>query len=260
MAKAVLLDIDGVLTTSWQPLPGAVETIRWLKEKGLDFRLLTNSSSRTRRSIAELLGQCSMAVDESKILTAVTSAGLYIGGHGWGPSCLLLNEGDITGDLEGLTVTGADSADVVLLGGAGPSMGYGDFDAAFTLALKGLPVVGLHRNLRYRTADGLALDMGAFLIGLEAAAGIQIPIVGKPSASFFHAALDQLGVPPTDVVVVGDDIEADVLGAQGVGATGVLVKTGKFHASDLEGSTRRPDHVIDDVGQLRLLFEEMSWG
>lgn len=258
MAKAVLLDIDGVLTTSWQPLPGALKTLDWLNEQRIDFRLLTNSSSKTRCGIADLLGDCAMPVGESHILTAVTSAVRYLKDRGWGPNCFVINEGDIAEDLDGLAVTNATSADVVLLGGAGPSLGYSDFDGAFTLALAGRPVVALHRNLRFRTAEGLALDMGAFVVGLEAAAGIEIPIVGKPAPAFFRTALDNLGREPAEAVVVGDDIEADVFGAQGVGAIGVLVKSGKFHPSDLE-SSMLPDHVIDDVGQLPVLFEQMSW-
>ena len=259
MAKAVLLDIDGVLTTSWQPLPGAVETIGWLKEQHIEFRLLTNSSSRTRHEIAELLNRHGMQVDEPQILTAVTSASRYMKERGWQPNCLVLNEGDIAEDLEGFALSQASSADVVLLGGAGPTLGYSDFEAAFTLARKGVPLIALHRNLRYRTADGLALDMGAFIVGLEAAAGTEIPIVGKPAPAFFNAALDDMGRKAAEAIVVGDDIEADVIGAQGVGATGVLVKSGKFHPSDLEGGGTRPDHVIDDVGQLPELFERMSW-
>ena len=86
MAKAVLLDIDGVLTTSWQPLPGAIETMGWLKEKDIDLRLLTNSSSKTRRGIAELLDEYAMPVDGSQILTAVTSAARYLKEHGWQPN------------------------------------------------------------------------------------------------------------------------------------------------------------------------------
>ena len=134
-----------------------------------------------------------MRVDEPQILTAVTSASRYMKRRGWQPNCLVLNEGDIAEDLEGFVITGSSSADVVLLGGAGPTLGYSDFEAAFTLALKGVPLVALHRNLRYRTADGLALDMGAFIVGLEAASGTEIPIVGKPAPAFFNAALDKWG-------------------------------------------------------------------
>jgi ribonucleotide monophosphatase NagD (HAD superfamily) len=56
MVGGVLLDVDGVLTVSWHALPGAVETIGWLRERDLDFRLVTNTSSRSRRQISELLG------------------------------------------------------------------------------------------------------------------------------------------------------------------------------------------------------------
>jgi ribonucleotide monophosphatase NagD (HAD superfamily) len=115
MAKAVLLDIDGVLTTSWQPLPGAVETIGWLKEQHIEFRLLTNSSSRTRSEIAKLLNRHGMQADEPQILTAVTSASRYMKERGWQPNCLVLNEGDIAQDLEGFAISQPSSADVVLL-------------------------------------------------------------------------------------------------------------------------------------------------
>src|ERR1700689_2132159 len=111
MAKAVLLDIDGVLTTSWRPLPGAIETMSWLEERDVDLRLLTNSSSKTRRGIAELLDECGMPVDESQILTAVTSAARYLKQRGWQPNCLVLNQGDIREDLEGFAISNAGSAD-----------------------------------------------------------------------------------------------------------------------------------------------------
>ena len=54
MVDAVLLDIDGVLTVSWSPLDGAVETIRWLQDRGINFRLVTNSSSKSRRNEGEI--------------------------------------------------------------------------------------------------------------------------------------------------------------------------------------------------------------
>jgi len=259
MTKAVLLDIDGVLTTSWQPLPGALEAVVWLREQAIDFRLVTNSSSKTRREIAQLLSDCEMHVDEAQILTVASSAVRYLRENQWGSRCFVLNEGDIAEDLDGISVTDADSAEVVLLGGAGPSLSYSDFDAVFTLALKGIPVVALHRNLRYRTTAGLALDMGAFIVGLEAAAGIEIPIVGKPAPAFFQTAFHDLGVEASDAVMLGDDIEADVLGAQAVGAIGVLVRTGKFHPTDLDVSTGSPDHVIEDISHLPGLFDQMPW-
>jgi HAD superfamily hydrolase (TIGR01458 family) len=144
----------------------------------------------------------------------------------------------------------SSSPGVVLLGAAGTSVGYRELDRVFKLALSGVPVVALHRNMRFQTADGPALDMGAFIVGLEAAARMEIPVVGKPSPDFFLAALFDLGVEATETVIVGDDIDSDVRGGQAVGMTGVLVRTGKYRASDLETEGPSPDFVIDDIRHL----------
>jgi len=257
MVGGVLLDIDGVLTVSWEALPDAADTMAWLHDRGLAVRLVTNTSSKTRRQIARLLDQAGMAVDVGSILTAVTSAARYLGEHFSGARCLVVNEGDIAEDLDGVPLGDAGSAEVVLLGAAGPSTGYRQFDDVFKLAVDGVPVVALHRNTRYQTNRGPALDMGAFIVGLEAAAGVEIPVVGKPAEAFYHAAVEELGVDAGNAVMVGDDIGSDVLGAQAVGLTGVLVRTGKFRPSDLEDADGTPDHVIDGIGQLPELLQDL---
>ncbi len=253
MATAVMLDIDGVLVVSWQALPGAVGTIGWLQHEGLDFCLVTNTSSRTRHQIGELLARAGMHVDVDQIQTAVTSAAHYLAETYPGASCLFLNEGDVDADLEGISLVQDGHADVVLLGGAGPSVGYTELDGAFKRAMDGVPVVALHRNVRFQTDRGPALDMGAFIVGLEAAASIEVTVVGKPASAFFHSVLAGLGSEPADTMMIGDDLDSDVLGAQAVGITGVLVRTGKFRPSDLDEAEGHPDHVIDDVGGLAAL-------
>ena len=259
MVGGLLLDIDGVLVVSWKPLAGAAECLEWLRLRGVGFRLVTNTSSRTRRQIAQILTEAGMPVDPAHILTAVSSAAAFLRDRYPDAPCLVVNEGAVGDDLEGVAETNdPGSAGVVLLGGAGPGLGYRHFDTAFKLALEGLPIIALHRNTRFQTSEGPALDMGAFIVGLEEAAGIEIPVVGKPSPAFFHAALAEIGVEPADAVMVGDDIDSDVRGAQALGLTGVLVKTGKFRASDLEGQGIPPDHVIDSVGRLPQLLERLS--
>lgn len=260
MARVVLLDIDGVLTVSWLPLPGAAETVRWLGEHGHDVLMVTNTSSASRRQIADRLTNVGIPVDSSHIVTAVSAAARYLADAYPGIGCLVLNEGDLSEDLVGVEQVGAGTAGVVLLGGAGPSVGYQQLNEAFRLALAGHPLVALHRNTRFETSSGLVLDMGAFLIGLEAAAGATATVVGKPAPAFFQAALDRLGADAGQAVMVGDDIESDVLGAQALGLTGVLVRTGKFRAADLERADGRPDHVIDDISRLPELLDSLGPG
>lgn len=258
MASTVLLDIDGVLTISWRALPGAAETLTWLRAQGIGFGLVTNTSSKSRREIAAILTAGGIDVDVGKIFTAVSSAAHYLTMRYPSARCLVINEGSLDNDLTGVDIVGPESPNVVLLGGAGPSIGYSEFDAVFKLAAAGVPIVALHRNTRFQTADGPALDMGAFILGLEAAAGIEIPVVGKPSPEFFRAALLQLDADSNETLIVGDDIDSDVRGGQAVGMTGVLVKTGKYRPIDLGTEGPAPDHLIESIRQLpELLLQRL---
>jgi ribonucleotide monophosphatase NagD (HAD superfamily) len=118
--------------------------------------------------------------------------------------------------------------------------------------------VALHRNTHFETSTGPALDMGAFLIGLEAASHTTATVVGKPAEAIFRAALVDIAGDVDDVVMVGDDLESDVLGAQALGMVGVLVRTGKYRSADLEGASARPDHVIDGIGHLPALLDSLT--
>jgi HAD superfamily hydrolase (TIGR01458 family) len=252
--RGLLVDIDGVLTVSWKPLGGAVAALRAVRNAGLPFVLLTNTTSRTRDRIAGTLADAGFPVGPQDVLTAPAAAAAHLREHRPGARCLLLNSGDdITADLAGVRlVSGPDAdPDVVLVGGAGPEFGYRELNDAFGHLQRGAELFAMHRNLYWRTEDGLQLDTGAFLLGLERAAGVEAVVLGKPAGAFFAAALRTLGVSAEQVLMVGDDLEADVLGAQGHGVAGVLVRTGKFRAGDEDGvDGHRPRHVLDSVADL----------
>ena len=229
--RAVLIDIDGVLTVSWRPLPGAVAALHRLRAAGFPLALVTNTTSRTRASIASTLAGAGFPVTDGDILTAPVIAAAYLHDRYPGARCLLLNSGDITEDLAGLTLAQESDpapADVVLVGEAGPEFSYQALNQAFGHLQRGARLVAMHRGLYWRTSEGLQLDAGAFLAGLEQAAGTEAEVVGKPAPAFFATALARLGADAAGTVMVGDDIETDVLAAQRQGLTGVLVKTGKY--------------------------------
>ena len=65
---------------------------------------------------------------------------------------------------------------------------------AFRRLNDGAAFVAMHRNVYWRTDDGLQLDGGAFVAALEAATGVTPVVCGKPSATYFGAALESMGV------------------------------------------------------------------
>ncbi|MFF7448821.1 MULTISPECIES: HAD-IIA family hydrolase [unclassified Streptomyces] len=260
--RAVLIDIDGVLTVSWEPLPGAVEALREIRERGLAVALVTNTTSRTRASIAGTLAEAGFPVSAEDILTAPAVTAAYVAEHFPGARCALLNSGDIGQDLGDVELVDpgddGDEPEVVIVGGAGPEFDYAALNRVFGHLQRGARLVAMHRNLYWRTGDGLRLDAGAFLAGLEKAAGTEAVVTGKPSRAFFASALARLGAGPDEAVMVGDDIESDVLAAQAAGVTGVLVRTGKYLPETHRDASGSPDHVIDSFADLPDLLRTWS--
>jgi len=249
MVDGLLLDMDGVLAQSFAPLRGAVETLAWIRERSIPFRIVTNTTTHTRAELAATLRDGGFDLEAGDIVTAVVGTAAYLREHHPGARVLLLTDGDAREDLEGVTLAAAgEPADVVVLGGASDDFTYANLNRIFRLVMDGAALVGMHRNLYWRTADGLQLDGGAFLAGLEAAAGVTATVCGKPTTAFFESALALLGLPADRVAMVGDDIVNDVMGAQACGLTGVLVRTGKFMDADLGKGT--PDHVLDSIADL----------
>jgi HAD superfamily hydrolase (TIGR01458 family) len=249
------VDIDGVLTVSWRPLPGAVEALRAVRDAGLPTALLTNTTSRTRADIAGTLADAGFPVGLDDVVTAPAVTAAYLAEHHAGARCLLLNSGDVAEDLPGVHLVDEPPADVVVLGGAGEEFGYAALQRVFDCLQDGAALVAMSRNLYWRTDAGLRLDTGAFLLGLEHAAGREADVVGKPAAAFFTTALGRLGAATaTRAVMVGDDVESDVLGAQAAGITGVLVRTGKFSPEALTRASGDPDHVVDSFADVPALL------
>ncbi|MGH3520920.1 MAG: TIGR01458 family HAD-type hydrolase [Haloechinothrix sp.] len=247
--RGILIDIDGVLTVSWRPIDGAVGTLSQLRERDLGVALLTNTTSKSRGWIAQTLADAGFDVSIDDIVTAPSATAAYLKQHHPGARCLLLNSGDIGEDLAGITLV-EDDPDVVVFGGAGPEFCYDALNRAFGYLQDGARLIAMQRNLFWRTDAGLQLDTGAFLLGLERAAHLEAEVVGKPAASFFTGALSAIGVRAAQAMMIGDDIESDVLAAQEIGITGVLVKTGKYLPETLRDADGTPDHVIDSIAGL----------
>jgi HAD superfamily hydrolase (TIGR01458 family) len=199
-------------------------------------------------------------VEAEDILTAPSVTAAYLAERHPGAGCSLLNSGDIREDLAGVTLIDesdgdADTVpDVVLVGGAGPEFDYAALNRAFGHLQRGARLVAMHRNLYWRTDRGLRLDSGAFLLGLERASDQEAEITGKPAPAFFETALARLGVGPGEALMIGDDIESDVLAAQRTGITGVLVKTGKYLPETHRAASGRPDHVLDSIADVPALL------
>ena len=248
---AILLDVDGVLHVSGEPIPGAADAVRRLRGEGHRLRFVTNSTTMSRRQLGERLRAMGFAVEDEELQTTGVVAARALRGK----RVLALTMPGILDDLEGLELVGMN-VDAVLVGGAdegddpGRIFSYLNLNRAFLELLDGAELYSLHKNRWWQTATGPRLDAGAFVAGLEYASGIEATVLGKPSPQYFAAALEAIDADPELAWMVGDDLEGDVVGAQLHGMRTVLVRTGKFRPDDLERSTSMPDGIVSSIAQL----------
>jgi HAD superfamily hydrolase (TIGR01458 family) len=249
---AILLDIDGVLHVSGEAVPGAPEAVQTLRGQGHRLRFVTNNTTRARDLLADELCSIGFDLEGGDITTTPLAAGKLLQGK----RVLALTMGSIRADLAEYVELVADGADAVLLGGADESdetaevFSYQNLNRAYAELREGARLVCLHKNKWWQTGKGPLLDAGAFVAGLEYAAGVEAEIVGKPTAAYFEAALAEVDALPTEAVMVGDDVEADIGGAKAIGMRGVLVRTGKFRPAALRDADPQPDAVVDSLADL----------
>lgn len=250
--RGLLLDVDGVLHVGGQPVPGAAHLLTRLSARETPFRLLTNTTTASRATLAARLRGMGLPVAEEMLVTAVHATAAYVRRRFPNVPCYLLAKGDAVDDFRaaGVEVVGPDgspAAGVVVIGGAEDELTYARLNHAYRLLLRGAKLVAMHRNTAWRTADGMSLDSGPFVTALASAARVRATVIGKPAVAFFRQGLRDLGLPASEVVMVGDDAQNDLAPARHLGMTGVLVRSGKPVGPSDEAMA---DVVIDSIAEL----------
>ena len=255
MIRAVLFDLDGVLYNGEEPIPGAAEAVEQVRSSGVASQFVTNTTSRPRSALVAKLAKFGVRAAPEDILTPPVAAAAWIRSRADGTAALFVPEGT-RAEFAGLEATDNEaSVRHVVIGDLGRAWDYQRLNAAFRLLHghpeRGLVALGLTRF--WQSSDGANLDVAPFVAALECATGCTALVMGKPSREFFLQAASRLELAPEELLMIGDDLRVDVLGAQRAGLRSALVRTGKFRPSDLDGDVR-PDWVLDSVCDLPALL------
>jgi HAD superfamily hydrolase (TIGR01458 family) len=243
----ILADQDGVWFVENEPVPGAREALARMRERELPLRIISNTTTRTSDELAAKMCAMGMHVDAREVISPPRVAAQMLRARRVKRAKLLVSDA-IRAEFEG--IDDAPHPEVIVIGDIGERWSYALMNELFRMVVEGAEIVALHRGRYWQVADGLKLDIGAFIAGLEYATGSIATVIGKPSPAMFKAAIDDMGLTADDVVMIGDDVHHDVHGAQNAGVRGVLVKTGKYREALVASTGIKPDLVIDSIAVL----------
>ncbi|TPX31563.1 hypothetical protein SeMB42_g07746 [Synchytrium endobioticum] len=246
--RGVLIDLSGTLHIESDPTtPNAPKALERLRSRGFKVRFITNTSKESKRDLHARLTSLGFSLSSSEIFTSISSAVSLIKSSNLRPHLLI--EDAAMEDWEGID-TRAPNA--VVVGLAPSKFHYHGLTSAMNILLNakqdGGKLIAIHKGRYFETsAKGLALGPGPFVAALEYATDMESMVVGKPSPSFFHLVLQDLQMKPDEVVMIGDDVRDDVIGAAKAGIDlGILVKTGKYRKGDETKYEMQPSYTVND--------------
>jgi HAD superfamily hydrolase (TIGR01450 family) len=252
-SDGLILDLDGVVWRSGEPIAGAAEAIAEMRNGGARIVFVTNDPGRSPEEVALSLTRIGIPANADDVVTAADAVAelLVLRAAPVGRVLVLgpepLRRRLLEADFDLAVPDDGGPVDVVVIGGH-ERFDYGELRAASSAVLDGAELIATSRDALYPTATGRWPATGAVVAAVEAATGTRATIAGKPSPTIFELARDRLGMPgggtTRHLAVVGDHLEADIAGGAGAGLDTVLVLTGIATAGDVEEARVRPDLVV----------------
>jgi HAD superfamily hydrolase (TIGR01458 family) len=249
--NGVMFDIDGVLEFQGKAYPGAVELLGFLRKNGITIRILSNSTLKSRKVCTEKLNRHGFGVTEKEVITASWATARYL--KTLKPkSCWVMLKGRGLDEFREFNMDDG-SPEYIVLGDYREAFRFENMNKALKLLLGGTRLIVMIPEKVDHSLGGVELTVGAYGKMLEDAAGIKATYIGKPSRYMFDIALESMAIDRSRVLMVGDRVSTDIIGARRAGIPSVLVKAGEFKPDDLMGDVQ-PDFIVDAVGDIKDFF------
>ena len=261
--RTLLIDGDGVLWRSDEAMPGLLRFFAVLKDRGVQWALLTNNNTRTVDAYVNKLGGFGIEIGKERIFTSSTVTAAYLeqkygrgaAVHAVGMSGLI----DTLGEAGFLVSVGEEMPDhdvVAVAAGMDRGLTHGKVRIAMRLIMGGAEFVATNTDGSFPTPDGLNPGTGMVIGALQATSGVAPTVMGKPQREMYEVAMRALNADPRTTAMLGDRLNTDIFGAQQVGIGTIGVLSGVMTREQLASSDVQPDILFESIAELAEALEE----
>jgi HAD superfamily hydrolase (TIGR01450 family) len=247
-----LFDLDGTIYLGEALIPGADAVIAALRADGRRVAFLSNKPLQTRDQYAEKLTRLGIPAAPPDVINSSLVLARHLAALDPGASAFVIGEPPLVAELEahGLEVRPDHRVRWVVIA-FDRTFDYAKLNTALQAVRGGARLIATNPDRTCPTPDGEIPDCAGMIAAVEAVTGHTVEIVvGKPGSIILDVALEALGLPAGDCVVVGDRIETDIVMGRRRGLGTVLVLSGITRADDPRIAEIRPDAVLPSVREL----------
>jgi HAD superfamily hydrolase (TIGR01450 family) len=245
--EAVFFDLDGTLYLDDQLVDGARDVVETLRANDTDVYFLSNNSSRWKPDYASKLSALGIPATEDQVVLSTQGVISYLDERG-SDDVYVVGSSSMREAFRdaGFAATAADPAAVVV--GFDTDLTYEKVRRATLHIRDGAEFLLAHADLVCPTAEGLVPDCGSIGALIEAATGREpTRVFGKPHPEMITPVLEERGLVPEQIAIVGDRLDTDIRLAENVGCDSVCVLTGDADRLDIETHDLSPSLVVDSV-------------
>jgi len=262
--KGFMFDLDGTLLLSdrslggYEVLPGAVDVLNTLQERGVPFVILTNGSAYPPAEQAGKLRKLGLAVADEQMLTPSSVAADHMSRNGVKRALILGTRGVGHALAEsGIEIvftgeTGASEVQAVYVGWH-PDCNMKDIEAACQAIWNGAKLYVASDVPFFATKQGRSMGYSHAITGaIRRVTQAPMILTGKPSVHALRFVAKKLSLRARDIGVVGDDPSVEIMMARRGGATGFGVTTGVTSHEEWarQKGTRRPHRILAGIRDL----------
>ena len=248
--RAFLLDIDGVLVRGGEPISGAAEAVEALKKRG-QCLLLSNNSSRSRAGVVQRLEELGFTFEPDAVVPSSYVVARWLSETEGTASVWTIGEDGLQAELElaGHRIVSPGEAAWLVVGICW-NFSYAMLTEALGFLLNGGRYIATNTDGTFPAPGGPRPGAGAVVGAIQGMGFQPYAVIGKPSPIAYRIALEQVDAPKNAVLMIGDRLETDTLGAQNAGIDSALVLTGISTREDIECQGIRPTWISEDLAAL----------
>lgn len=253
--KCFLLDLDGTvyLEDSW--IPGAVEFLRRVEERGRQYYFLTNNSSRCAEDYVEKFRRMGFPVEREKIIASGEVTAAYVQAHFPGEPVFVLGNESLKREFTDRGIALAEEGAKVLVTGFDTTLTYRTLTIACDLARGGVPYIATHPDFNCPVKGGFIPDIGAIEAFIAASTGRHPDVIlGKPYAGIVDYALRRAGIAREKTAMVGDRLYTDIPAGIRNGLVSIFVLSGEGKLEELPQYIEQPNLIFSSVREIAELL------